>query len=271
TRQDLDFALQMLENAVTQDPDFALAYAAIANVCAYYHNNYVRQEAWIDRARAAAERAIALQPDLPEVMVGQAWILHTKGQFDEAITIVRNVVSRKPDTEGAYFLLLCALYASGKYQEVAAIAEQAMESTTTDYNIFVPIVNSLGALGKVEAEKNFRQRFIQALEAQVREIPEDARARILLGSLYADEGRVDDAMRETNLAMLLRPNEATVLYNAACAFCSIHRKEEALDAMAKAARAGFRDAEWARRDPDLELLHDDPEFQKLFPEKPAKG
>src|SRR6185436_2971992 len=40
TRQDLEFALQMYENAVTQDSSFALAYAAIANVCAYYHAHY---------------------------------------------------------------------------------------------------------------------------------------------------------------------------------------------------------------------------------------
>jgi hypothetical protein len=33
-RQDLDFGLQMFENAVTLDPEFALAYAGIASVCA---------------------------------------------------------------------------------------------------------------------------------------------------------------------------------------------------------------------------------------------
>ncbi|HEY6050218.1 MAG TPA: protein kinase, partial [Thermoanaerobaculia bacterium] len=34
TRQDLEFALQMFENAVSVDPQFALAHAAIANACA---------------------------------------------------------------------------------------------------------------------------------------------------------------------------------------------------------------------------------------------
>jgi non-specific serine/threonine protein kinase len=34
TRQDLEYALRMFENAVTLDPEFALAYAAIAYVCA---------------------------------------------------------------------------------------------------------------------------------------------------------------------------------------------------------------------------------------------
>ena len=47
TRQDLEFALQMYENAVTQDQSFALAYAAIANVCAYYHAIALRRGARI--------------------------------------------------------------------------------------------------------------------------------------------------------------------------------------------------------------------------------
>src|SRR5207248_2585177 len=50
TRQDLEFALQMFENAVAQDPKFALAHAAIASVCALYHYHYQRDEAWIGRA-----------------------------------------------------------------------------------------------------------------------------------------------------------------------------------------------------------------------------
>ena len=45
------------------------------------------------------------------------------------------------------------------------------------------------------------------------------------------QGRVDDAVREANLAMLLRPNEATVLYNAACTFCLLDKKAEAIDAL----------------------------------------
>jgi len=271
TRQDLEFALQMLENAVSQDPKFALAYAAIANVCAYYHAHYAREDAWMQRARAAAEKAMTLHPGLPEVMVAQAWILYAKGQYDEMIVILRNVIARKPDCEGAYYLLLRGLYASGKYQDVANIAEQAIEASGTDYNVYVPIMNSLGALGKADLQSKIRQRVIQAMEAQVREIPEDARARILLGAYYAEDGRIEDAMRESNLAMTLRPNEAMILYNAACTFCVIQKRPEALDAITKAWRAGFRDSDWARRDPTLGLIHGEPEFQKLYPERPAAG
>jgi tetratricopeptide (TPR) repeat protein len=267
TRQDLEFALQMYENAVVQDSSFALAYAAIANVCAYYHYLYAREQVWIDRARAASERAVSLQPDVPEVLIAQAWILYARDQYDEAIDIARTVVARKPDCEGAYYLLLRALFANGDYQEAANVAEAAIEASGTDYNVYVPIMNVLNGLGKKEAAANMRQRRMQALEAHLRQVPEDARARILLSGDYAEESRFDDATREANLAMLLRPNEAMVLYNAACTFCSMNKKAEAMDALTKAWRAGFKDSNWARRDSDLELLHGDPEFEKLFPEK----
>jgi non-specific serine/threonine protein kinase len=269
TRQDLEFALQMYENAVTQDAGFALAYAAIANVCAYYHAHYAREDVWIHRARAAAERAMSLKPDVPEVMVAQAWILYARTQYEEMTAIVRNVIARKRDCEGAYYLLLRGLYASGKYQDVANVADEAIESSGTDYNVYVPIMNSLGALGKDEALRNIRQRAIQAFETHLRQVPEDARARILIAAYYASEGRHEDALREANLAMLLRPNEAMVHYNAACTFCSMDRKSEALDALSKAWRNGFKDADWARRDPDLALLHGDPEFERLYPAVPG--
>lgn len=266
TRQDLEFALQMYENAVTQDPEFALAYAGIANLCAYYHCNYAREEVWIDRARIASQRAVALSPQLPEVMVAQAWILYARSEYDDAISIVRAVIQQKPDCEGAYYLLTRALFGSGHYQEIVDIGEAAIEASGDDYNVYVPIGNALRALGKDDAVKNLTHRRMQALEAHLREVPEDARARILLASDYAKLGRAEDSVREANLAMHLRPNEATVHYNAACTFCSLNRTTEAMAALTGAWKAGFRDSDWARRDPDLAPLHDDPEFDKLYPE-----
>ena len=118
---------------------------------------------------------------------------------------------------------------------------------------------------------NTMVRSVAALENHLKQVPEDARARILLAGDYAELKRVEDSMRETNLAMTLRANEASILYNAACNFCLLGRKSEALDALRKAWEAGFKDSVWARRDPDLTLLHGDPDFDKLYPERGAAG
>ncbi|MBV9341802.1 MAG: protein kinase [Acidobacteria bacterium] len=271
TRQDLEFALQMFENAVSIDPSFALAYAACANACAMFYCNYSRDQVWVERARDASGKAVALRWDLPEVQVSQAWVLYAAELHDEAVRMVKKAIERKRDTEGAYYLLCRALFAAGRYQEILDIAEIAIEASGEDYNVYVPIVNAFGAIGKHEAARNMTQRRTAAFENHLKQVPEDARARILLGGDYAQLGRPDDALRELNLALTLRANEASILYNAACLYCSLNKKQEALEALRKAWESGFRDSVWARRDPDLSLLHDDPEFQRLYPENPASS
>ena len=144
-----------------------------------------------------------------------------------------------------------------------------METSGQDYNIYVPIINALGALGKDESLRNVRQRQILTLENHLRSVPEDPRARVLLAACYSGAGRREDATREANLALSLRPNDAIVLYNLACTFCNLEKKREALEAIRKAWNAGFKDSEWARRDPELAPLHGDPEFERLFPERPS--
>jgi non-specific serine/threonine protein kinase len=268
TRQDLEFALQMFENAVAIDPSFALAYAASANACAMFYCNYSRDQVWVDRAREASGKAVALRWDLPEVQVSQAWVLYAAELHDEAVRMAKKAIERKRDCEGAHYLLCRALFAAGRYQEVVDLADTAIDASGEDYNVFVPILNCLKAMGKEEALRNVRQRKIATLENHLKQVPEDARARILLGGDYAYLGRSDDALRELNLAVTLRANEASILYNAACLFCKLNRKPEALDALRRSWEAGFKDSAWARRDPDLVPLHDEPEFDRLYPVKP---
>ncbi|MDQ1406728.1 MAG: non-specific serine/threonine protein kinase [Acidobacteriaceae bacterium] len=268
TRQDVEFALQMFENAVVLDSSFALAYAACANACAMYYSIFSRDQVWIERAREASGKAVALRWDLPEVQVSQAWVLYAAGLYDEAVRMVKKAIERKRDCEGAYYLLFRALFAAGRYQEVLDFAESAIEASGEDYNVYVPILNSLGSMGKEESNLNMTRRFSVALESHLKHVPEDARARVLLGANYARLKREEEALRELNLAVTLRANESSILYNAACTYCRLNKNAEALAALRKAWDAGSRDAVWTRRDPDLTPLHGDPEFERLYPDKP---
>ncbi len=266
TRQDVEFALQMFENAVSLDPSFALAYAACANACAMYYSFFSRDQAWVERAREASGKAVALRWDLPETHVSQAWVLYAAGLYDEAVRMVKKAIERNRGCDGAYYLLGRALFAAGRYQEVLDIAEAAIEASGEDYNVYVPVMNALGAMSKEEASRNMSHRFVGAIENHLKQVPEDARARVLLATKFAELGREEDSLRELNLAITLRSNEASILYNAACAYCVLKKKPEALDALRKAWEAGSKDSVWARRDPDLNLLHGDPECERLDPE-----
>ena len=268
TRQDLELAYQMFQQAVVLDPGFALAYAAMANAAALHHYNYGRQSLWMERAEAAAEEAAALGPSCPRpTSRAPGCCTHASGTTKPSASRGRRLrgnrtaKARLPDQPRAVHL--------GRYQELADVAEALIQAAGEDYNVYIAIQNALGAMGKKDAERNIRHRRTQVLEMHLKQVPEDVRARVALAIDYAILDRGEESLREVNLAMLLRPDEASVLYNAACAYCRLGRKAEALEVLTKAHAAGFGDADWARRDPDLALLHGEPEFERLYPAKPA--
>jgi serine/threonine protein kinase/Flp pilus assembly protein TadD len=264
-RQDMQFALQMYENAVTLDPDFAVAHAAIANVCAQYYYYFERKQEWIDRVNSATQRAIAAGRDEPEIRCAEAWLDFAQGRYGSAVDKIRSALNRDPDIDGGYHLLGRALFEAGRYQEVVDIMEDALAHAGENYNTTIPIHNALGALGKKEALNNYTYREIAIFETQLKKTPEDARVRVLLAGNYAEQGRFEDAQREVDLAMALRPDDTMILYNIACTLCSMDKPKDAMVALKKAWEAGYRNPIWTRQDPDLTILHGDPEFERLYP------
>src|SRR5207237_462120 len=54
----LEFAIQMFEQSIALDPDFALAYAGLANVCGQYHEWREQHPRWIEKGLAACDRGL---------------------------------------------------------------------------------------------------------------------------------------------------------------------------------------------------------------------
>jgi non-specific serine/threonine protein kinase len=268
-RQDMLFALQMFENAVALDPNFALAHAGLANVCAEYYWHFERNQQWLDRAVASTEVAIAKGVDAPEVKLAEAWVDYAEARYEKAINTVRAALAIDPDVDGGYYLLGRALFEAGRYQEIVDMLETALAHAGENYNTVMPIHNALGALGKKDAMMNFVHREMAVYEDALKKTPEDARVRVLLAGNYALLGRFDDAKREADMAMALRPDDAMILYNSACAYCAMNNAKDAMAALKKAWESGYRNATWTRQDPDLALLHEDPEFDRLYPPAPA--
>ena len=263
TRPDLELAVEMYDRAIELDPDFALAYAGLAIVCGVYHEWHEQHERWVEKGLAACERALELDPQLPEALAARARLFYAQGKPNEAIDFARRAIEKKPDCEGAYWALGQACFVSDRWQEAAAVVDQAVEASGDDYNTYIPFFNVLERLGRHEQAGKLREKQLRAMELHLQRVPEDVRARILLAGTYASLTRETDAIRELQMALALRPNDPNIQYNAACTYGLLNRKAEALDLLHKAKRSGFSTMEWAARDPDLTCLHDDQEFHKL--------
>jgi Flp pilus assembly protein TadD len=97
-------------------------------------------------------------------------------------------------------------------------------------------------------------------------VPEDARARVLLSAFYAQFGKVENAIWELEKAIEIRPRDPNLLYNAACSYGVMNMKVMALKMLKRAVELGFANRDWLQRDPDLNCLHGDPEFERLVNE-----
>ena len=263
-RENLDYALQMFEQAIQLDPNFALAHAGIAHLCGVIYEIREQFPKWIERGLAACDRATALAPDLPEVLVAHARIFYAQKKYDEAALLSQRAIERKPDCDGVWNILGRAYFASGRYEEAAALTERALESNGDDYNTYVPYGRALRRLGRMQEAEQLSQRFIKALRQQLEIVPEDVRARILLATQLASyKEHEDETIRHLQTAVALRPGDPSTLYNASCTYGVLGKKAEALDTLKKSFAAGYSNYDWAANDTDLDCLHGDPEFQKL--------
>jgi serine/threonine protein kinase/Flp pilus assembly protein TadD len=263
-RENMDYALQMFEQAIQLDPNFALAHAGIAHLCGLIFEIREQNPKWIERGLSACDRAAALAPDLPEVLVARARISYAQKKYEEAALLAQRAVERKPDCEGAWNMLGRAYFASGRYEHAAALTERALEFNGDDYNTYVPFMMALKRLGKIKEADHLQQRLIEALRQQLELVPEDVRARILLATRLASfKEHEDETVRHLQTAVALRPGDPNTLYNAACTYGVLERRAEALETLKKAIAAGYNNLNWAAKDTDLDCLHDSPEFRKL--------
>jgi serine/threonine protein kinase/Flp pilus assembly protein TadD len=263
-RENIEYALQMFEQAIELDPNFALAHAGIANLCGLNYEIREQNQKWIDRGLAACDRATALAPDLPEVLVAHARLFYAQKKYPEAALMAQRAGERKPDCDGLWNILGRAYFASGRFEDAAALVERAMECNGDDYNTYIPYDQSLERLGRKKEAEQVRDRMTKVLRQQLERVPEDVRARVLLATNLAYYGNeADEAIRHLKTAVALRPNDPNTLYNAACTYGVLGRKAEALETVKKAFAAGYGNTNWASNDSDLSCLHDEPEFRRL--------
>src|SRR5262249_39601489 len=154
-------------HAIALDPDFALGYAGIGYICGLIYNWYGADPQLISRGMAACDRALSLERDLPEALTARAIISYDLKNYESALHDARIAVQSKPDCQGAYWIMACTLFAAGRYEEAAAMVDDALKNNADDDNIFVPFVMSFDRLGRHDQAMRLREQHVLALEKQL--------------------------------------------------------------------------------------------------------
>jgi serine/threonine protein kinase/tetratricopeptide (TPR) repeat protein len=96
---DLQSAVTAYERAIDLDPTFALAYAQLSVIHSrIYFFGYDKADQRLVKARAAADRALALQPDLPEAKMALVFYYYWGFlDYDRAIELLESLRKTRPN------------------------------------------------------------------------------------------------------------------------------------------------------------------------------
>lgn len=129
TKEGLSRAVDLLERAVREDPGFALAYAALADAYTVARGYGAIDMSWSEayaRAGRAAERALELDPDLPEAHAALAFLrFQSDHDLDAAERGLRRAVELNGSNAQALAWLATVQRARGKADEAIASARRA--------------------------------------------------------------------------------------------------------------------------------------------------
>ncbi len=262
-KKSLEFAREMFRRAIQSDPDYALAYAGVANASALIHMYYPTSEGNLEQADEASRKALQLDPGLADAHAARGFALSMLKRFDEAEEEFKTAIDLDPKLFEARYFYARTRFQQGELADAARLFEEASQ-LREDYQSTFFAAQSHEAMGNThEAEKLYR-RALQVAERHMELNPDDPRAATMRAVSLCRLGEAEEGLHWAEQALAIDPEDAGVRYNVACLYALEGETEKAIDCLEDAVRVGFGNPDWIEQDPDLDGLREHPRFRALL-------
>ena len=263
-RKSLDYARQMFARAIVLDPNYARAYAGVADCCSFMFMYFEASEANLKEADSASRRAIELDPESAEGHTSRGLALSLRKDFAQAEREFDIAIRSNPSLYEAYYFYGRACFAAGKKEEAAQWFGEAVRVNPDDYQARSLRGLCYRAMGEIEKCVESRRDAFRVIERHVALHPDDARAIYMGANCLADLGQRERSLQWADRALAVDPEESSILYNVACNYALNNELEKAMDCLEKAVRHGFGHKAWIKNDPDLKDLRTHARYQALL-------
>jgi adenylate cyclase len=262
----LDVARQLFVKAIEIDPNYARAFAGIAN-CDSYRLLLGASNATYDVIAANAARAIELDPDLAEAHAARGLALHAAGRYAEANLAFEKAICLGPDLYEAHFFHARNCREQGLHEKAIPLFERAADLNRADFRALGLMVDEFRALGRHEESLEAARRCVERLEAEIVSQPDNACALAFGATLQAEAGNPARAEEWARRAIAIRPDDEVSNYNLACTFIALNKPETALDWLRRsfpkspASRRTF--LAWMLQDTAVDPIRERADYQAL--------
>jgi serine/threonine protein kinase/Flp pilus assembly protein TadD len=254
----------LLDRAISIDPNYAPAHAALGELHAWLYEWWGGDEENCRAADRETQSALKLGPHLAESHAARGFVLALSRRYDEAAREFEEAIALNPNLFETYYLYARSCFAAGQIERSAELFFRAGEIRPEDFQSLMLAAQSLLMLGRPEEAQRANREGIRRAERHLDLVPGDARALSLgSGALFRD-GQLDQALRWSIKALELHPDDQGVLINGACLRARAGMKEDALRLLERTFAKGYGKRDWIERDPDYDSLRDDPRFQAMI-------
>jgi Flp pilus assembly protein TadD len=263
-RSALQYARRMFDRAIEIDPNFARAHAGIADCCSFLYMYWDASKANLEAANASSQRALELDPASAEAHTSRGVALTLRREYREARREFDIALSLNPMLYEAHYFYGRACFTEGKLEEAVSHYRDAWRVRPEDYQAILLSTDALAKLGWDDEAMKAARQGIQVADAHLELNPDDARAWLLSGAALMRLGQREQALERARRAFAIDPEDAGVLYNAACIYALAGSSNEAIDHLDKAIQNGFGQREWLENDSALDSIRGEPRFQALL-------
>jgi TolB-like protein len=288
-------AIQQLGEAVSEDPEFALAHAVLSYVFAVKYFEYESRPMWLEKAEHHCERALELDSNLAEAHMSRAYILWSPARnfaHCEAIEEIQHALALQPNVPHAHNRLGTICAHIGRLEEALAFYERGRRANPQN-RASHGTVQAYAWGGALDAANREIEKWLKEspghiypiyfrplpallsgdlktaarlLEDTTRLLPDEPLVITLQGMLHAFRGEKEMALESVRRACAAARSFGHThhtYYQIAGIYAVLGETQKALEWLERAVNSGFACAPFFERDPALATLRPIPEFQSL--------
>jgi len=255
--------VRICKQAVAFDPNYAEAWALMALAKSQLRLWHGRDE----DALTAAERALAINPDLAEAHCVKAHQLEEKGLQADANEEIEIALRLDPESWEVNREAARLMFRQGRIREAIPFFEKASAVMDTDWHNPSMLITCYSALGNTAELWRVGEMTTQRAEKAIAKDPSNASALASGVAGLAVLGQHERARDWIERALLLEPDNISMRYNLACALVVDIKDHDAaiellgpyFERVVSPTQVKHMDA-----DPDLNPIRGDPRFIEML-------